>query len=665
MPTVVDSYTPSTALSSYFPAVTSRSTARLWAVEKMVHDMSQSGMLEFFEGPGPNPTLLSGFSSAKIWLKQSAGVRTTSGSLRYYSGSGSTSDEANWPALTPTKFAQHIGQFVAGGNGSDYPSKAAAELVEISASVNYVRTAGYAAPGDGGGATYKRISTPSPVELWHFQSADGAYWEIADRRTNVLMFGADYEGVDDSAAAFTGAAEFGRLCDVPAGAYKLNSAPTIGNTGVFRISPEATFTGAGTTIGLFDDKRGFFVDKGNGANISRVQDRLFVGAQPDGKALGGNGTYLVGTIGRYFERSATIGGISRFGGIGVLGATRVSDRYATVYGTTIPVWLASTAYVIGDRVGSAGRYYECTVGGTSGTIPPTHISGTATDGTVTWQFLDYSYTAPIGLTGVVYADAADGNGSWASYIEGIKAASGATVYGCEIAMKNAAGSNIINSPYARFPAGSTIGHWFAGGGDPATGIPSTNPATCAIVIGRGNSVYGWNKGIVFQSDGLTGADGSTGTATAIEMGKGQLLAWRYSATDLTYSAMIRSDGASAATQQRLVFSTGSFAVKGVEDDFTTETTLFNVVAPALGVGESTNYLSLTPSATGAGLVTLQVAGADTNIDLRLLTKGSGLLRLSYATTGAATPGSFAANRIMAFKDGTGTTYYLPCMATTW
>lgn len=57
-------------------------------------------------------------------------------------------------------------------------------------------------------------------------------------------------------------------------------------------------------------------------------------------------------------------------------------------GTDLPAWQATTAYAqFAQIVTSAGRYYSCTVAGTSSSTEPTHTSGTATDGTVTWAFM--------------------------------------------------------------------------------------------------------------------------------------------------------------------------------------------------------------------------------------------------------------------------------------
>lgn len=58
-------------------------------------------------------------------------------------------------------------------------------------------------------------------------------------------------------------------------------------------------------------------------------------------------------------------------------------------------------------------------------------------------------------------------------------------------------------------------------------------------------------------------------------------------------------------------------------------------------------------------------GTGADVDLRLSPKGAGRLRTGYATTAAATPANFTADRILEFKDSTGTIYRIPCRASTW
>ena len=56
---------------------------------------------------------------------------------------------------------------------------------------------------------------------------------------------------------------------------------------------------------------------------------------------------------------------------------------------------------------------------------------------------------------------------------------------------------------------------------------------------------------------------------------------------------------------------------------------------------------------------------ETNVDLRLNTAGTGVLRVGYATVAATTPANFTADRRLTIKDSSGTLYYIPCRASTW
>jgi len=62
---------------------------------------------------------------------------------------------------------------------------------------------------------------------------------------------------------------------------------------------------------------------------------------------------------------------------------------------TSPAWQPNTAYTVGKRVKANGKVYECTVAGTSGMTAPSHTSGTATDGTVTWKYLFQEWNANV------------------------------------------------------------------------------------------------------------------------------------------------------------------------------------------------------------------------------------------------------------------------------
>lgn len=135
-------------------------------------------------------------------LDDFSAISTTQGSIAYRSATA-------WQALAPGT----VGQVLAtGGAAADplwadagagdmlaseyapriygFDTVADAEAATIPTVQKLVRTGGYAAEGDGGGALYAKISTPSPVEAWHFQSADGAYWQLSEDQPNEFMLGA-------------------------------------------------------------------------------------------------------------------------------------------------------------------------------------------------------------------------------------------------------------------------------------------------------------------------------------------------------------------------------------------------------------------------------------------------------------------------------------------
>lgn len=54
-------------------------------------------------------------------------------------------------------------------------------------------------------------------------------------------------------------------------------------------------------------------------------------------------------------------------------------------------WVASTAYSLGNKVTGINNIYICTTAGTSGTTRPSAVTGTETDGTVTWTVYNEPY----------------------------------------------------------------------------------------------------------------------------------------------------------------------------------------------------------------------------------------------------------------------------------
>ena len=140
---------------------------------------------------------------------------------------------------------RQIVQFLQGLTHNDidgiFDSRVVAAAASISASVNFVRTAGYATAGDGGGALYKRASGTTPGG---FQSADGQWWQIVPENGFffVRAFGAVGDGTTDDTTALQAAidaasAAGGGTVFLSAGFYKITTA--------LSVTSNVSFLGAG------------------------------------------------------------------------------------------------------------------------------------------------------------------------------------------------------------------------------------------------------------------------------------------------------------------------------------------------------------------------------------------------------------------------------------
>lgn len=112
--------------------------------------------------------------------------------------------------------------------------------VALGAAITHLRTAGYASPGDGGGALYKRVGS-EPSHAFKVQSADGAWWEgVPDPAgVSVKQFGATGDGATDDRAAVQDAIDYARssvatstldnsrIVRVPKASYSLGSKITL------------------------------------------------------------------------------------------------------------------------------------------------------------------------------------------------------------------------------------------------------------------------------------------------------------------------------------------------------------------------------------------------------------------------------------------------------
>jgi hypothetical protein len=108
-------------------------------------------------------------------------------------------------ALREIELASHEDVITAedlSNRGVAYATKAAVEAARVPSVALFIRTAGYYAAGDGGGALYKRVSS-APSHPGKIQSLDGAWWEYVGEEIDLRALGAYSDGAhatEDTAA---------------------------------------------------------------------------------------------------------------------------------------------------------------------------------------------------------------------------------------------------------------------------------------------------------------------------------------------------------------------------------------------------------------------------------------------------------------------------------
>lgn len=76
-----------------------------------------------------------------------------------------------------------------------------------------------------------------------------------------------------------------------------------------------------------------------------------------------------------------------------------------------------------------------------------------------------------------------------------------------------------------------------------------------------------------------------------------------------------------------------------------------------------NFFEVVSAATGSA-PNIQTVGVDADIDFSIIPKGTGVVNLGYAATVPAVPANFAANKIIAIK-ANNVIHYIPAMVATW
>src|SRR6185312_13042802 len=221
-------------------------------------------------------------------------------------------------------------------------------------------------------------------------------------------------------------------------------------------------------------------------------------------------------------------------------------------------------------------------------------------------------TATIGISGyAVNNNATLATDAWAFYGECHNTTS--SVNGC-IGMELDPRTTVASVSPSPAQQGNVLGEQLACGAGLAT---TGQDCSAAIQLARNPTKF--KVGINFMQDALTGNDGTTGSATAIALPKGDTIQW-YNSSGVT-TAAIASTIATAANGINLNFNDNGLQVANSSNSYS--------IAYFFPLASSVNYLSFQPNVTGSA-PTIAAGGTDTDIGINLTGKGAGTINLNSA-----------------------------------
>ncbi len=205
-----------------------------------------------------------------------------------------------------------------GGFINYYPTHAAAIAATVPVNVQQLYLGGYYTQGDNGEATYLRLSAPpSPVKAWHFQSADGAWWQLIANPVFPKQLGATLDGTTDDTTAIQAWVDYGAAFSVV----------SLGQLGVALIPSASINLAAGASVSgarILTLRRGLNYDnsllKCRSANNITIQDTIF--DTLTGFASTSSATIGTGTT---FNMTATPANVANLGSIAQVQITSVAD----------------------------------------------------------------------------------------------------------------------------------------------------------------------------------------------------------------------------------------------------------------------------------------------------------------------------------------------------
>lgn len=222
----------------------------------------------------------------------------------------------------------------------------------------------------------------------------------------------------------------------------------------------------------------------------------------------------------------------------------------------------------------------------------------------------------IGLQGWAINDNIDQlQTAYGAYLEVRRNVGAGRTHGFELDVVNY-GNLVSIQPYDMFQQGLTVGGWIASGGE----FSVTDASAALAIINNGSA---WEKGLVFHSIALKGTDGITGTGVAIEMAKGHVIRWMFGSG--SQGASVVSSVSNSAAEQSIQFTDVGLLFRNA-----TSKNLFQVDVSNTFV----NGLRITGGNIGVS-PGLLAQGDDTNLDLRLVPKGTGRVHIQNATVSAS------------------------------
>lgn len=256
--------------------------------------------------------------------------------------------------------------------------------------------------------------------------------------------------------------------------------------------------------------------------------------------------------------------------------------------------------------------------------------------------------ATIGMSSFGVNDNTVGGGAalWAYYGSVVRSATstGSNTNTMELDVANL-GPTVKQYPNAMYPNGLTDGIGVNAGGELQNDSSVTMGTNTAGITISQNDVTGhanWDKGIIFQSTAIAGADGTGGnhTGTAIAMAPGHQIVYFNNSNAITGGFYSDATTVGGTLYQEQYVKLSNFGMLVQDGNALPQFRVDNATTSAA------NYLMVDAANTGAA-PKLSAVGTDTNVAMTITGQGNGGVQIHGQTAGVAVPASFVGEVICA------------------